>query len=164
MKLVYLIFLNLHSLFCKCTMLNTSLGLSLSTEIINTLTRDSLWLDLLEELSSGNLQSNDNEKFKFLVTKLLDSHEPMKERRVSCNQSPFMDKGIRKAIMTRTCLPGLTKIVKLTKNRKKMDQVYSNTRVSTQVKMSQHDPAQVRHKSTRINPKWTRTNTSLKQV
>ena len=100
-------------------MLNTSLGLSLSTEIINTLTRDSLWLDLLEELSSGNLQSNDNEKFKFLVTKLLDSHEPMKERRVSCNQSPFMDKGIRKAIMTRTCLPGLTKIVKLTKNRKK---------------------------------------------
>ena len=88
----------------------------------------------------------------------------MKERRVSCNQSPFIDKGIRKAIMTRTCLPGLTKIVKLTKNRKKMDQVYSNTRVSTQVKMSQHDPAQVRHKSTRINPKWTRTNTSLKQV
>ena len=60
--------------------------------------------DLLRELSSGDLQSNDYDKFKFLVSNVLDRHAPMKERHVRCNQSPFINKNIRKAIMTRTRL------------------------------------------------------------
>ena len=38
-----------------------------------------------------------------------------------------------------------------------LDQVYSNTRVPTQVNTSQHESTRVRHESTRIN-------TSLKRV
>ena len=42
--------------------------------------------NLLEQLTSRKLQSNNCEKFKFLVTILLDSHALMKERYVRCNQ------------------------------------------------------------------------------
>ena len=66
----------------------------------NTSFRD----DLLRELSNGDLQPNDFDRFKFLVINVLNSHAPMKEKHVRCNQSPFMNKEIRKAIMTRTRL------------------------------------------------------------
>ena len=44
------------------------------------------------------------------------------------------------------------------------DQVYSNTRVPTQVNTNHHDSTGVRHVSTRINTSLTRVNTSPTQV
>ena len=35
---------------------------------------------------------------------LIDIHAPIKEKHVRCNQSPFMSKQLRKAIMARTRL------------------------------------------------------------
>lgn len=61
-----------------------------------------------------------------------------------------MDKRFRKAMRTRTFLLGLKKIVKLTKNRKNLDQAYAITRVSTQVKMSQHESIQSGPEQTRV--------------
>ena len=40
------------------------------------------------------------------------------------------------------------------------DEVYSNTRVPTQVNTSQHESARVWHESTRINASPTRVNTN----
>ena len=45
--------------------------------------------NLLEKLTSRNFQSNNCEKFKFLITMLLNFHAPMKERYVRCNQKRF---------------------------------------------------------------------------
>ena len=42
------------------------------------------------------------EKFKYISSKILNTHAPIKEKRVRRNQSPFMNKQLRKAIMTRT--------------------------------------------------------------
>ena len=42
----------------------------------------------------------------------------------------------------------------------KNDQVYSNTRVSTQVNTSQHESTRVRHESTRVRHDSTRINTN----
>ena len=42
----------------------------------------------------------------------------------------------------------------------KMDQVYSNTRVPTQVNTSQHESTRVWHESTRINTSPTQVNTN----
>ena len=46
----------------------------------------------------------------------------------------------------------------------KLDQVYSNTRVPTQVNTNQHESTQVRHESTRVRHESTRINTSLTRV
>ena len=46
----------------------------------------------------------------------------------------------------------------------KMDQVYSNTRVPTQVNTSQHESTRAWHESTQINTSPTRVNTSLTRV
>ena len=46
---------------------------------------------------------------------------------------------------------------------KKMDQVYYNTRVSTQVNTSQHESTRVNKSSTRINTSPTRVNTSQRK-
>ena len=44
------------------------------------------------------------------------------------------------------------------------DQVYSNTRVPTQVSTNQHEPNTSQHESTRINTSQTRINTSPTRV
>ena len=48
--------------------------------------------DLLQELSFQNIQPNEFDKFKFIASKLLNSHAPLKEKYIRCNQ-------LRKAIM-----------------------------------------------------------------
>ena len=60
--------------------------------------------DLLRELSFQNVQPNEFDKFKFIASKLLNSHAPLKEKYIRCNQAVFMNKQLRKAIMTRTRL------------------------------------------------------------
>ena len=47
---------------------------------------------------------------------------------------------------------------------KNQEQVYYNTRVSTQLNTSQHESARVRHESTRVRHASTRINTSPTQV
>ena len=59
---------------------------------------------LLRELSFQNVQPNEFDKFKFIASKLLNSHAPLKEKYIRCNQAVFMNKQLRKAIMTRTRL------------------------------------------------------------
>ena len=68
-------------------------------------------MDLLEELSFSNLQKGDFDKFKFIVSNLLESHAPLKEKDIRCNQAPFMNKGVRKVIMVWTQL--LNKFIKV---------------------------------------------------
>ena len=64
----------------------------------------SLRADLLQELSLKNVLPGEFEKFKYISSKVLNIHAPIKEKHVRCNQSPFMSKQLRKAIMTRTRL------------------------------------------------------------
>ena len=45
-----------------------------------------------------------------------------------------------------------------------IDQVYSNTRVLTQVNTSQHESTRVRHESTQINTSLKRVSTSPRHV
>ena len=60
--------------------------------------------DLLRELSFQNVQPNEFDKFKFIASKLLNSHAPLKEKYIRCNQTVFINKQLRKAIMIRTRL------------------------------------------------------------
>ena len=60
--------------------------------------------DLLQELSLKNVLPGEFEKFKYISSKVLNIHAPIKEKHVRCNQSPLISKQLRKAIMTRTCL------------------------------------------------------------
>ena len=60
--------------------------------------------DLLRQLSFQNIQPNEFDKFKFIASKLLNSHAPLKKKYIRCNQAVFMNKQLRKAIMTRTRL------------------------------------------------------------
>ena len=60
--------------------------------------------DLLQELSLKNILPGEFEKFKYISSKVLNIHAPIKEKHVRSNQSPFMSKQLRKAIMTRTRL------------------------------------------------------------
>ena len=60
--------------------------------------------DLLRELSFQNVQPNEFDKFKFIASKLLNSHAPLKKKYIRCNQAVFMNKQLRKAIITRTRL------------------------------------------------------------
>ena len=57
--------------------------------------------DLLQELSLKNVLPGEFEKFQHISSKVLNIHDPIKEKRVRCNQSPFMSEQLRKAIMTR---------------------------------------------------------------
>ena len=61
-------------------------------------------MDLLKELFLSKLQKGDFDKFKFLINNLLESHDPMKEKCLRCNQAPFINKTVRKAIVVRTHL------------------------------------------------------------
>ena len=47
---------------------------------------------------------------------------------------------------------------------KNLDQVYSNTRISTQLNTSQHESTRVRHESIRVRHESTRINTNLTRV
>ena len=53
--------------------------------------------DLLRQLSFQNIQPNEFDKFKFIASKLLNSHAPLKQKYIRCNQ-------LRKAIMKQTRL------------------------------------------------------------
>ena len=62
-------------------------------------------MDLLKELSSlSKLKKGDFDKFKFIINNLLESHAPTKEKYIRRNQSTFINKSVRKAIMVRTQL------------------------------------------------------------
>ena len=54
--------------------------------------------------SFQNFQPNDFDKFKFTVSKLLNSHAPLKEIYIRCNQAVVMNKELHEAIMRRTRL------------------------------------------------------------
>ena len=60
--------------------------------------------DLLQELSIQNTHPEKFEKFKYISSKVLNTHARIKEKHVRSNQSPFMKKHLRKTIMTRTRL------------------------------------------------------------
>ena len=60
--------------------------------------------DLLRELSFQNVQPNEFDKFKFIASKLLSSHAPLKEKYIRCSQVVFMNKQLRQAITTRARL------------------------------------------------------------
>ena len=60
--------------------------------------------DLLQELSIQIVYPGEFEKFKYISSKVLNTHAPIKEKHVRCNQSPFKNKQLRKAIMIRTHL------------------------------------------------------------
>ena len=60
--------------------------------------------NLLIELSSEKVLKEDFDQFKFLVNNLRESNGAMKEKYARRNQAPFVNKSIRKAIITRTCL------------------------------------------------------------
>ena len=61
-------------------------------------------MDLLNELSLINLQNGCFDRFKFIVSNLLESRVPMEEKYVRRNQAPFMNKRVREAVMVRTKL------------------------------------------------------------
>ena len=61
-------------------------------------------MDLSKELSLDKVQKEDIDQYKFLVNNLLESHVLMEENYIGRNQSPFMNKSIRKAITARTRL------------------------------------------------------------
>ena len=60
--------------------------------------------DLLQELSIQNVHPGEFEKIKCITSKVLNTHALIKEKHVRCNQSPIMNKQLRKAIMTWTHL------------------------------------------------------------
>ena len=64
----------------------------------------SLRTDLLQELPIQNVHSGEFEKFKYISSKIVNTHVLIREKHVRCNQSLFMNKQLRKAIITRTCL------------------------------------------------------------
>ena len=66
--------------------------------------------DLLRELSFHNTQPNELDKFKFIASKLLNSHVPLKEKYFRCNHAAFMNKELCKTITARTRL--LNKLTK----------------------------------------------------
>ena len=60
--------------------------------------------DLLQALAIQIVHPGEFEKLKYISSKVLNTHAPIKEKHVRCNQSPFMNQQLRKAIMTRTHL------------------------------------------------------------
>ena len=68
--------------------------------------------DLLRELSFQNVQPNEFDEFRFITSRLLNSHATLKEKYIRYNQAVLMNKQLRKVIMTRTRL--LNKLRKCT--------------------------------------------------
>ena len=94
--------------------------------------------DLLRELSFQNVQPNEFDKFKFIASKLLNSHAPLKDKYIRCNQAVLMNKQFRKAIMKFNCTENQlaykrqrTYCVKLLKKSKKDFYNYLNVKKLT---------------------------------
>ena len=62
------------------------------------------WNDLLNELLSKNVQTKGFDSFKATAQYIFDRHAPLKEKHVRCNQAAFLNKSLRKVIMTRSRL------------------------------------------------------------
>ena len=60
--------------------------------------------DLLLELSLKIVLPGEFEKYKYISSKVLNIHAPLREKHIRCNQSPFTSKQLIKAIMTWNCL------------------------------------------------------------
>ena len=60
--------------------------------------------DLLNELLSKNVQIKHLDSFESTAQYVFDRHAPLKEKQVRCNQATFVNKDLRKAIMTRSRL------------------------------------------------------------
>ena len=58
--------------------------------------------DLLSELLWKNVQTKHLDSFKATAQNVFDRHAPLKEKHVRCNQAAFVNKNLRKAIMTRS--------------------------------------------------------------
>ena len=60
--------------------------------------------DLPSELISKNVENKDLDSFKATVQCIFNRHAPLREKYVRCNQAAFLNKNLRKAIMTRSRL------------------------------------------------------------
>ena len=60
--------------------------------------------ELIRELSSNNMQSDDLARFTKISKMILEKKAPMKERYVRYNQTKVMNKNLQKAIMNRSRL------------------------------------------------------------
>ena len=60
--------------------------------------------ELIRELSSNNIQSDDLAQFTNISKMILEKKAPLKERYVRYNQVKFMNKNLQKAIMNRSRL------------------------------------------------------------
>ena len=60
--------------------------------------------ELIRELSSNNMQSDDLARFTNISKMILEKKAPLKERYVRYNQAKFMNKNLQKAIMNRSRL------------------------------------------------------------
>ena len=58
--------------------------------------------DTLNELLSTNVQTKHLDSFTATTQYILDRHAPFKEKHVRCNQAAFVNKNLRKAIITRS--------------------------------------------------------------
>ena len=53
---------------------------------------------------SKNVQTKHVDSLKFTTQYKFDRHAPLKEKHIRCNQATFVNKDLRKAIMTRSRL------------------------------------------------------------
>ena len=60
--------------------------------------------ELIRELSSNNIQSDDLTRFTNISKMILEKKAPLKERYVRYNQAKFMNKILQKAIVNRSRL------------------------------------------------------------
>ena len=70
----------------------------------NDFDNTSVRTDLLQELSIQNVHPGEFEKLKYISLRVINTHPLTEEKHVRCNQSAFMNKELRKAIMTRNRL------------------------------------------------------------
>ena len=82
------------------------------------------YIELYQNLCCMNITSTSYELFESTFLELLNKHVPMKEKYVSANNAPFMNKTLSKAIMTRSRLrnrflrnPDMTNKMKYNKQR-----------------------------------------------
>ena len=58
-------------------------------------TNDYFRRDLLRELSFQNVQPNEFDEFKFIASKLLNTHAPLKEKYITSNHAALLNKELR---------------------------------------------------------------------
>ena len=74
--------------------------------------------ELVADFSKQNFEENSLEKFLEVLNKVLDKHAPRKSKFVRGNHSPFMNRELSKAIITRTRLRNKFFKEKTVENRK----------------------------------------------